>query len=151
MLISACCMRLVVVSCWILFVGVWRNLVWLDFHYGWWKSWSFVLFPVLGSCSLSRCFVQYAHLRVILTEFGVIRRLWRGSRDQCLLSDCCMVSLNLFVCGKCRLVAVSVGEHVSFLWKRFFDFLGCFELWTVEWGIRWWIVLRIYGHIMCLL
>jgi|LauGreDrversion4_1035100.scaffolds.fasta_scaffold864446_1 hypothetical protein len=73
-------------------------------------------------------FVQYAHLRVISAEFGVIRRLWRGSRDQCLLSDCCMVSLNLFVCGKCRLVAVSVGEHVSFLWKRFFDFLGCFEL-----------------------
>ena len=63
------------------------------------------LIPSIGIFSLSRCFVQYAHLRVILTEFGVIRRLWRGSRDQCLLSDCCMVSLNLFVCGKCRLVA----------------------------------------------
>ena len=23
-----------------------------------------------------------------------------------------MVSLNLFVCGKCHLVAVSVGEHI---------------------------------------
>jgi len=46
-------------------------------------------------------FVQYAHLRVISAEFGVI-----------LLSDCCMVSLNLFVCGKCHLVAVSVGEHI---------------------------------------
>ena len=31
----------VVVSCWILFVGVWHNSIWLGFQYGWWKSWSF--------------------------------------------------------------------------------------------------------------
>ena len=34
-------------------------------------------------------------------------RLWRGSRDHCLLSDSCMLSLNLF--------EVSVDEHDSFL------------------------------------
>ena len=32
------------------------------------------------------------------------------------------------LCGKCRLVAVSVGEHVSFLWKRFFEILGLFRV-----------------------
>ena len=67
-------------------------------------------------------------LRIISAEFGVIRRLWRGSRDHCLLSDSCLVSLNLLECGECRLVAVSVDEHDSFLRKRLFDFLGCFEL-----------------------
>ena len=71
---------------------------------------------------------QFALSRVISAEFGVIRRLWRGSRDHCLLSDSCLVSLNLLECGECRLVAVSVDEHDSFLRKRLFDFLGCFEL-----------------------
>ena len=42
-------------------------------------------------------------------------------RDHCLLSDSCLVSLNLFECGKCRLVAVSVpvGEPDSFLLAMF--------------------------------
>ena len=59
--------------------------------------------------------VKYTHTRIISAQFGVIRRLWRHSRDHCLLSDSCMVSLSLFEYGKCRLVAVSAGEHDSFI------------------------------------
>ena len=71
-------------------------------------------------------------IRALAGHFGRVRSD-STSLENCrginvFLPDCCMVSLNLFVCGKCRLVAVSVGEHVSFLWKRFFDFLVCFEL-----------------------
>ena len=67
--------------------------------------------------ALGALLVQYAHSRIIPAEFGVIRRLWRRSMDHCLLYDSRMVSLNLFEYGKCRLVAVSAGEHDSFRWK----------------------------------
>ena len=61
--------------------------------------------------------VKYTHSRIISAEFGMIRRLWKRSMDHCLLYDSRMVSLNLFEYGKCRLVAVSSGEHGSFRWK----------------------------------
>ena len=64
---------------------------------------------------LGALLVQYTHSRIISAEFGVIRHLWRRSRDHCLLSGSCMVSLNLFEYGKCRLVAVSAGERDSFI------------------------------------
>ena len=67
--------------------------------------------------ALGALLVQHAHSRIISAVFGVIRRLWRRSMDHCLLYDSRMVSLNLFEYGKCRLVAVSAGEHDSFRWK----------------------------------
>ena len=67
--------------------------------------------------ALGALLVQYAHSRIISAGFGVIQRLWRRSMDHCLLYDSRMVSLNLFEYGKCRLVAVSAGEHDSFRWK----------------------------------
>ena len=39
---------------------------------------------------------------------------------------------------------------ILFCGSKLFDFLGCFELWTGEWNIRWWGFLIIYRHIMCL-
>jgi hypothetical protein len=60
--------------------------------------------------ALNALLVQYAHLRIISSEFGVSWILWRGSRDHCLFADSCLVSLNLFECRKCRLVAVSVAR-----------------------------------------
>ena len=69
------------------------------------------------------------------SEFGVIRRLWRRSMDHCLLYDSRMVSLNLFEYGKCRLVAVSAGEHDSFRWKWLFEICSDF---LVHWLDRWW-------------
>ena len=67
--------------------------------------------------ALSALLVKYAHSWIVSVEFGGIRRLWRRSMDHCLLYDSRMVSLNLFEYGKCRLVAVSAGEHDSFRWK----------------------------------
>ena len=67
--------------------------------------------------ALGALLVKYTHSWIVSVEFGGIRRLWRRSRDHCYLSDGCMVSLSLFGYGKCRLVAVSSGEHGSFRWK----------------------------------
>ena len=85
--------------------------------------------------ALGALLVQYAHSRIISAEFGVIWRIWRWSMDHCLLYDSRMVSLNLFEYGKCRIVAVSPGEHDSFRWKWLFEICSDF---LVHWPDRWW-------------
>ena len=59
----------------------------------------------------------YSDLIFSMVDESLDRLFGFRYRDRCLLSDSCLVGLNLFECGKCRVAAVSVDEHDSFLRK----------------------------------